>query len=85
MLIEFYGTECPHCEKMVPLIERLEKEAGVKIERFETWHNPDNAKKLSEHDDGTCGGVPFFVNTETGSKICGEVEYEDLKIWAGIK
>jgi hypothetical protein len=67
---------------MMPLIERLEKETGVSVERVETWHNEANAKRLEEMDkDGACGGVPFFINTKTGKTICGEASYEELKEW----
>lgn len=82
MLLEFYGTECPHCIKMVPLVEKMKKESGVKVEKLEVWHNEENAKKLAGYDTGLCGGVPFFYNTETKKFICGSVSYEDLKSWA---
>ncbi len=86
-LIEFYGTECVHCMEMVPLIERIQKELGVKITRLEVWHNSENAKLLKEYDknpDGSefCGGIPFFYNEKTGKKICGNTKYERLKAWA---
>lgn len=82
MLLEFYGEECSHCLKMKPLVERLEKEEGVKVEKYETWHNEENAKKFDEYDKGVCGGVPFFFNTETNQSICGEVSYGELRNWA---
>jgi thiol-disulfide isomerase/thioredoxin len=82
MLIEFYGEECPHCIRMRPLVEKLEKETGVKVEKYEVWHNEENAKKMEEYDKGFCGGVPFFINTETGDFICGETSYEELQRWA---
>ena len=82
MLLEFYGTECPHCIKMKPLIEKLAKETGVIIESHEIWHNEANARKMDEYDTGLCGGVPFFFNTETKKFICGSTDYEDLKQWA---
>jgi thiol-disulfide isomerase/thioredoxin len=83
-LMNFYGLECPHCERMEPLMAQLEKETGVAVDRIEVWHNEDNAKKLESLDkDGACGGVPFFINTETGKTICGEATYEELKTWAG--
>jgi thiol-disulfide isomerase/thioredoxin len=85
MLIDFYGLECPHCHNMEPLVARLEKEANVKVDRIEVWHNEENAKKMEGYDKGRCGGVPFFMNTDTGAMICGEVPYEDLKSWAGVK
>lgn len=85
-LLEFYGTECPHCIRMAPLVERLEKELGVTVKKLETWHDEANEKDRARHDaDNACGGVPFFVNEETGAKICGAVDYEMLKAWATAK
>lgn len=85
MLIEFYGRECIHCMRMVPFLEKFEKEFGLKIEKYEVWHDDGNAKKMEEHEKGECGGVPFFINTDTGKKICGETSYEKLKAWADGK
>lgn len=82
MLINFYGTECPHCENMKPLIEKLKRETGVFIESREVWHDEKNAEILKRYDKGACGGVPFFYNTETGKSICGESSYEELLNWA---
>jgi hypothetical protein len=40
---------------------------------------------IKECDKGDeCGGVPFFFNTETKKWLCGEVEYEEIKKWAGV-
>lgn len=82
MLLEFYGLECSHCKRMAQLVDDMEKELKIKIEKFETWHNEENAKKMQEYDVGYCGGVPFFYNTDTDKHLCGEVDYEDLKAWA---
>ena len=83
MLYNFYGKECSHCHTMMPLIDRLEKETGVTVDRRETWHDDANAALLAQYDKNLCGGVPFFFNTDTGVHICGEVDYEELKEWAG--
>ena len=83
MLLEFYGKECEHCRAMEPLVKRLMKEEGVFVEQFEVWHAPENAMKMEEYDKGFCGGVPFFVDTANGKKICGSTSYEELKEWAG--
>jgi len=80
-LLEFYGTECKFCIQMAPLVEKLEK-GGVKIEKFEVWHNSKNQKLQKQYDAGFCGGVPFFINTETGEWICGAVSYDEFKKWA---
>ena len=82
MLMEFYGKECGHCKKMEPLIDKLEQELGVKVQRMEVWHDEDSQKKFVDEARGICQGVPFFVNTETQKTICGEASYEKLKAWA---
>ena len=82
-LLEFYGTECPHCITMHELVERLEKEEGIKVESMEVWHNKENEKKMEEIECfNDCGGVPFFYNTQTKKFICGADSYDTLKKWA---
>lgn len=86
-LIMFSGTECVHCKEMHPVVEKMEKELGVKVTRIEVWHNADNAKLMKEVDKDNegnefCGGVPFFYNEKTGKKICGNTSFEKLKAWA---
>ena len=81
-LLEFWGRECTHCRKMEPLVERLEKELGVMVEKFEVWHNEKNARMSARYDKDSCGGVPFFVNEGTGEWICGETDYDSLNAWA---
>ncbi len=81
-LLEFYRIECVHCNEMRPLIERLEKEEGVKVNRIEVWHNAKNMEILKLCDKGYCGGVPFLFNKKTGKWICGSTSYENLKKWA---
>ena len=67
---------------MDPLVERLEDEGGVKVERLEVWHSEANMKRMREFDKGYCGGVPFFFNTKTEKWICGSADFERLKKWA---
>ncbi len=81
MLYFFYGEECPHCHQMLPIVDRM-IEDGTAIEKLETWHNDDNAKKLEEIDGGKCGGVPFFYNDESKMWICGATSEERLAKWA---
>lgn len=82
-LLEFYGIECDHCVDMEPLMERLQKELGVPIRRFEVWYSDDNLRLLQKLDKkGSCGGVPFFYNKRTKGWICGATTYENLKNWA---
>lgn len=81
-LYEFYGEECPHCENMEPKVEQLQEEEDAEIKQLEVWNDEENAEKMAEYDDGLCGGVPFFYNTESEEWICGETSIETLKAWA---
>ena len=81
-LYEFYGDSCPHCTAMEDDVEKVQEEEDVDIEQLEVWNDKENAKKQKEFDDGKCGGVPFFYNTESEEWICGETSYETLKAWA---
>jgi len=87
-LIMFHGRECPHCRRMMPLIEKLEGETAVRFDKREIWHDEKNADLMRSYKPvitAKCGGqlrVPTFINTETNDVICGEVEYDKLKAWA---
>ncbi|MFH1448409.1 MAG: hypothetical protein ABIG39_06095 [Candidatus Micrarchaeota archaeon] len=87
-LIEFYGRECPHCSKMVPIIEEVEGELGISFSRLEVWHNSGNEgifNTYSEAISEACGGglgVPAFYNTKTGKALCGEASKDELIEWA---
>lgn len=81
-LMMFYGTECPHCHRMMPLVDRLEREAKISVARLEVWHDEKNYRVMENYDKDHCGGVPFFFNVKTGAWLCGEVPYEKLAAWA---
>jgi hypothetical protein len=58
------------------------EESGLRAV-IEDYHSfQEDAAKMDELDDGTCGGVPFFFNTETEEWICGEASYDELVSWA---
>jgi thiol-disulfide isomerase/thioredoxin len=87
-LIMFHGLECPHCRKMMPLVEKLERETGVVFEKREIWHDEANAELMRSYMPviaPKCGGqlrVPAFLNAETNDAVCGEIAYDKLKAWA---
>ncbi len=87
-LVMFWARECPHCKNMMPYVDKLEKETGIKLERLEIWHNEKNADFMRTYKEiisPVCGGqlrTPTFLNIETKDVICGEAEYKKLKNWA---
>lgn len=80
-LLEFYGAECPHCQKMGIVVDALVAE-GLDFDRREVWHNEENMELLAKYDKDLCGGVPFFFNTKTEKFICGEATIDELRDWA---
>lgn len=87
-LLMFHGRECPHCKKMMPVVEKLEQETDVRFDKREVWHDEKNADLMRSYRAALapkCGGqlrVPTFFNPDTQDAVCGEVEYEKLKEWA---
>lgn len=81
-LIEFYGDGCPHYKAMEDKVENLQENEDLDVKQLEVWNNDENAEKKAELDDSKCGGVPFFINTDTGEWICGETTYDELAAWA---
>lgn len=83
-IIEFYGQTCPHCLSMKPVVEKIEKDKGVSIQKLEVWNNPKNQKvmkKYAEIISKACGGfaaVPSFVNTKTNQALCGAHDEVDI-------
>ena len=87
-LLMFHGKECPHCKKMMPLIEKLEQEMNLTFEKYEIWHDEKNADLMRSYRPviaAKCGGqlrVPAFLSVDTNDAFCGELDYDKLKAWA---
>jgi thiol-disulfide isomerase/thioredoxin len=83
-VIEFYGSECPHCQRMIPIVEEVENETGIKFTRLEIWHNSTNQgifQSYSSSIQRDCGMliVPTFTIPKANKSICGEQSGSDLK------
>jgi len=63
----FYGKECPHCEAEMKYFTKLltkEKYKDVNLEKYEVWHNKDNADKMYNVMNilnTEVSGVPFLI------------------------
>jgi hypothetical protein len=83
-IIEFYGRECPHCMRMVPVVASAERQLGQNFSKLEVWHNSGNRKVFESYAGAiapACGGgmgVPAFYNNKTKKAICGEITKESL-------
>jgi thiol-disulfide isomerase/thioredoxin len=87
-LLMFHGQECPHCKRMMPLVEKLERETGLRFDKHEIWHDEKNQDLMRSYRPviaPKCGGqlkVPTFLNPDANDAVCGEMDYEKLKDWA---
>lgn len=86
--VEFYGLECPHCQKMAPIVEQVENETGVYFEKLEVWHNDTNRAEYLKHVNEVMKDcnlqhegivVPTFMSMKNNKSICGERTAEQLK------
>jgi len=86
--VEFYGAECPHCQKMAPILSQVENETGVTFEKLEVWHNDTNRAEYLRHMDSVMRDcnlkhegivVPTFMSVKTNTSICGEQTVDQLK------
>jgi len=50
-LVMFHGRECPHCKKMMPLVDKMIEEEEVELEILEVWHNENNADSMRAYKD----------------------------------
>ena len=86
-VVMFYGETCPYCQAIIPVVERLEREDGIAVERLEVWHNPENEKRMEALRylyDEVCEGnmvVPSFHDPRTNRLLCNPGSYERLKEW----
>jgi thiol-disulfide isomerase/thioredoxin len=82
--VEFYGEECPHCIKMIPVVAQVENETGVHFEKLEIWHNDTNKGiyvGYADYISRDCGslGIPTFIGLKTNRSMCGEKSADELK------
>lgn len=78
VLIEFYADWCPHCQRMMPIVNELIKEEGDKayIVQIEGDNNPDLMKEY--HVDS----YPSWILYKDGQQVWrdgGEKPLSELK------
>lgn len=87
-LLMFTGTECTHCHEMLPLVEQLEKELGVKVEKLEVWHNSSNMAQGFEELYSSfdySSGVPVALAHLTNLSLTSRDAYMRITAFEGNK
>ena len=77
VLVEFYASWCPHCQRMMQSVEDVKKKTAgkVKVEQFEI----DEYSELS--DSQGVETIPTFILYKSGKEVwrqSGEMPEEEL-------
>lgn len=77
LLVEFYATWCPHCRKMMPIVEQVKELLGgrAKVYQLDIDQNDEAANEAKAES------VPTFIVYKDGKEIwrhSGEIDGEIL-------
>ena len=77
VLVEFFATWCPHCQKMMPIVEQVRELLGAQtpVIQLDIDQNRDTAK------ENGVDGVPTFIIYKNGQEVwrhSGEIDGNDL-------
>lgn len=77
VLVEFFATWCPHCQRMMPVVEQIkELLAGqVAVLQFDIDQNPELTREVG------VTGTPTFIIYKNGQEAwrhSGEIDGNDL-------
>ncbi|MDR1755920.1 MAG: thioredoxin family protein [Culturomica sp.] len=80
VLVEFYASWCPHCQRMSPVLDHVEKKAGkkLKVERFDI-DAPQNEQLVNSYKIQTIPTMLFFHNGEQVWRHSGELPEQELE------
>lgn len=77
VLVEFFASWCPHCQRMMPVVADVKKRMAGKVEVFQ--FDVDKYQKLT--DENNVESYPTFIIYRNGREVwrsAGEMPEEDL-------
>jgi thioredoxin 1 len=67
VLVEFFATWCPHCQRMMPRMEELKKQMGKRLKVVQLdIDSPANEEPIKHFG---VGGVPTFMLFKEGKQV----------------
>lgn len=77
VLVEFFATWCPHCQKMMPIVEQIKELLGASVPVLQL--DIDQNQALAK--EANVEGVPTFIIYKNGKETwrhSGEIDGNDL-------
>ena len=77
VLVEFFATWCPHCQKMMPIVEQVRELLGPETPVIQL----DIAQNNATAQENGVDGVPTFIIYKNGQEVwrhSGEIDGNDL-------
>ena len=77
VLVEFYATWCPHCQKMMPVVEQVKELLNGRVPLFQL--DIDHNSSLADQEG--VKSVPTFIVYKNGKAVwrhSGEIEADSL-------
>lgn len=77
VLVEFFATWCPHCKRMIPVMEEVKKLLGNRVPVY-TIDIDENEK---EAEDNKIETIPTFIVYHNGNQVwrhSGEIDKQDM-------
>lgn len=65
VLVEFYASWCPHCQKMMPIVEQIKELLQGQIEVYQL--EIDDNRDLADRED--VESIPTFIVYKDGKQI----------------
>lgn len=80
VLVEFYANWCPHCQRMRPILDDIEKKSGekLKVERFDI-DAPENEYLLNYYKIQSIPTMLLFHDGDQVWRQSGEMREEQLE------
>ncbi|MNC31301.1 hypothetical protein D3C75_796180 [compost metagenome] len=68
-----WGNSCPHCHKVMPVLDKLTSQTGIKVERIDTFNESNNKAYAKMVASGKYGlseikWVPTLVYVKNGKQ-----------------
>lgn len=62
VLVEFFASWCPHCQRMMPVVDQVKQEVGDNVAVYQ--FDIDQYKELAEENN--VEGIPTFIIYKDG-------------------